>query len=95
MKQVTKYWKIVSKVLEEQADKSPTIQRLLDYFEEIFDLKDVENYKEMAALSEVITPKEYNYTSTVMRRAFIEGYLLHREIRCKGLIDKELFDNER
>ena len=76
MKNITRLWTQLADSLAEITTNQSFMTELYDKFGEIFDLKDANEYKVAASVSDVITPKQFVHTSAAMQRAFVEGYLL-------------------
>lgn len=75
MKPLTKLWNQITDSLTELGDNDTFTKELYNKFDEIFDLKDVHEFK-LAARAEYYTADMYMSTSNAMKRAFVEGYLL-------------------
>jgi len=75
MKEITQLWTKLSDCLFDINSNDAFIKELYDKFGEIFDLKDVYEYKNSAVL-EGMSPGQFQLTSAAMRRALVEGYLL-------------------
>lgn len=75
MKPLTKLWNQITDSLTELGDNDTFTKELYNKFDEIFDLKDVHEFK-LATRAEYYTADMYMSTSNAMKRAFVEGYLL-------------------
>ena len=75
MKPLTKLWNQITDSLIDLGDNDIFTKELYNKFDEIFDLKDVHEFKN-AAKADYYTADMYMTTSNAMRRAFVEGYLL-------------------
>lgn len=75
MKQLTKLWTHLNNSLSDIGCSEDFTKEVYEQFDEIFDLKDVTEYK-MAMNSDICSPSEFVRISQAMRRALVEGYLL-------------------
>lgn len=75
MKQLTKLWTQLDNCLSDMGCSEDFTNEIYKQFDEIFDLKDVYEYKR-AMSSDICSPSEFINISNAMRRALVEGYLL-------------------
>ena len=75
MKKITKLWLELHNLLEDVPDMDEFNTEVFRKFGDIFDLKEVEEYKRAKDCTQ-ITPLQFSTTTDVMKRAFVEGYLL-------------------
>ena len=75
MKQLTKLWTQLDNCLSDMGCNEDFTNEIYNQFDEIFDLKDVHEYKR-AMNSDICSPSEFMNISNAMRRALVEGYLL-------------------
>ena len=75
MKPLTKLWNQITDSLIELGENDIFTKELYNKYDEIFNLKDVDEFKN-AAKAEYYTADMYMNTSHAMKRAFVEGYLL-------------------
>jgi len=80
---IVKIWtKITEQLVKEEKESAGPCQ-LVEKFNNIFDLKDVYEYKNSICVDPFYSPRQFAYLSMSIRRAFIEGYLLAQEERRK------------
>lgn len=104
MNKTTKLWNSVAEELVTAEQHQEFIDDVYDRFGEIFDIKDVTEYKNCALVDPFFAPTQFTYMSLAIRRAFVEGYLLctaeQRKERVKFLFNcykdelQEESDNE-
>lgn len=75
MKQLTKLWLTIHDSLTDIGNSDEFTKELYSKFDEIFDRKEVIEYK-AAALSDILSPSQFLTTTNAMKRALVEGYLL-------------------
>ena len=63
MKNITRLWTQLADSLAEITTNQSFMTELYDKFGEIFDLKDANEYKVAASVSDVITPKQFVLTN--------------------------------
>lgn len=82
---LVKMWEdITEKLVEEERTRQPEeINPLLEKLADIFDRKDVYEYKNSICVDPYFSPKQFAYMSMAIRRAFIEGYMLAQAERRK------------
>ena len=95
MKKLTKLWSNLVDCLADVSGTETFSESVYNKFDEIFDLKDVAEYKSISDY-ELFSPAEFKHTSQAMRRAFVEGYLLAQAERKKEDIItlKKCFEQE-
>lgn len=76
MNKTTKLWNSVAEELVTAEQHQEFIDDVYDRFGEIFDIKDVTEYKNCALVDPFFAPTQFTYMSLAIRRAFVEGYLL-------------------
>ena len=76
MNKTTKLWNSVAEELVTAEQHQEFIDDVYDRFGEIFDIKDVTEYKNCALVDPFFAPAQFTYMSLALRRAFVEGYLL-------------------
>lgn len=100
MKKLTKLWVELNDCLADVDGDEKFTTELYDRFGEIFDRKDVLEYK-TAAATDVMSPKQFQHTSSAMRRALVEGYLLAQMEQSRDNIQhlykcyREEIDNDK
>lgn len=77
MKQLTKLWKKIVTNLEDLENDDSFYKDLADKFDEIIELKDVNEFRNIQKL-DWMNPDLFNQMISSTHRAFIEGYLLGR-----------------
>ena len=91
MNKTTKLWNRVAEELVTAEQHQEFIDDVYDRFGEIFDIKDVTEYKNCALVDPFFAPAQFTYMSLAIRRAFVEGYLLctteQRKERVKFLFN--------
>lgn len=91
MNKTTKLWNSVAEELVTAEQHQEFIDDVYDRFGEIFDIKDVTEYKNCALVDPFFAPAQFTYMSLAIRRAFVEGYLLctaeQRKERVKFLFN--------
>lgn len=91
MNNTTKLWNSVAEELVTAEQHQEFIDDVYDRFGEIFDIKDVTEYKNCALVDPFFAPAQFTYMSLAIRRAFVEGYLLctaeQRKERVKFLFN--------
>lgn len=106
MRNVTTWWNQIAEELVDAEKDDAFLDELYDKFGEIFDIKDVTEYKHSVAVEPYYAPSQFHYLSLAIRRAFVEGYLLARMERrhedmamlynChKGEPEKDVLDGKR
>lgn len=75
MKAITKLWTKMNDCLTDVGNTEEFTKEVYNKFDEIFNLKEVAEYK-AAAITDVHSPSQFAHTTTVMKRALVEGYLL-------------------
>ena len=89
MKPLTKLWNQITDSLIELGENDIFTKELYNKFDEIFNLKDVDEFKN-ATKADYYTADMYMSTSHAMKRAFVEGYLLsqmeQRQENIKSLL---------
>lgn len=74
MKKITEQWlELVTNLADIDYNTAPFITELAEKFSEIFDYKDMDEFKNADCS---MTKSTFNVLSGIMRRAFTEGYLL-------------------
>lgn len=91
MNNLTQLWNNIAEELVNMEKSEDFIEEVYDRFGEIFDIKDVTEYKSSALVTPFLTPAQFNYLSLAIRRAFIEGYLLSKTEQRKEQV-KLLFN---
>lgn len=76
MNRTTKLWNNIAEELVIEEQNKGFIDDVYDKFGEIFDIKDVTEYKNCALVTPFFAPTQFSYMSLAIRRAFVEGYLL-------------------
>ena len=76
MNRTTKLWNSVAEELVTAEQHQEFVDDIYDRFGEIFDIKDVTEYKNCALVDPFFAPAQFTYMSLAIRRAFVEGYLL-------------------
>lgn len=78
MNHLTQLWNNIAEELVRVEESDDFLNDVYDKFGEIFDIKDVTEYKNSALVTPFLAPAQFNYLSLAIRRAFVEGYLLSK-----------------
>jgi hypothetical protein len=76
MNKTTRLWNNIAEELVTEEQDPEFINDVYEKFGEIFDIKDVTEYKNCALVTPFFAPSQFSYMSLAIRRAFVEGYLL-------------------
>ena len=104
MNKTTALWNEIAEGLVNEERDAAFIDDVYDKFGEIFDIKDLTEYKNCALVNPFFAPSQFSYMSLAIRRAFVEGYLLSAAEKRKENIkmlfnchkdEKEKHENEK
>lgn len=83
MNNLTKIWNDLTTELVDKQHSEGYLEDINKKFGEIFDIKDVTEYKAACMTEPFFTPSQFAHLSNAMRRALVEGYLLAQIERKK------------
>lgn len=83
MNNLTKIWNDLTAELVDKQHGEGYMEDLNKKFGEIFDIKDVTEYKQACMTEPFFSPQQFTHLSNAMRRALVEGYLLAQIERKK------------
>ena len=83
MNNLTKIWNDLTTELVDKQHNEGYLDGLNKKFGEIFDIKDVTEYKAACMTEPFFSPAQFTHLSNAMRRALVEGYLLAQIERKK------------
>ena len=83
MNNLTKIWNDLTAELVDKQHSEGYLEDLNKKFGEIFDIKDVTEYKAACMDQPFFTPSQFAHLSNAMRRALVEGYILAQIERKK------------
>ena len=84
MNDLMKMWNDITEELVKEEHGTPGSMALVEKFSEIFDIKDVYEYKTAVCVDPCYSPRQFAHLSQAMKRAFIEGYVLAQRERKKA-----------
>lgn len=76
MNKLTSMWKNIAEQLVTAEQDPGFLDDIYDKFGEVFDLKDVTEYKSCSNTDPYFSPSQFTFLSLAIRRALVEGYLL-------------------
>lgn len=83
MNNITKIWDELTKEFAKKEENSKFLEEINEKFGEIFDIKDVTEYKQAVMVEPFYSPQQFQHLSCAMRRALVEGYILAQLERKK------------
>lgn len=105
MNNTARLWSRIAEELVTSEQNQDFLDDVYDRFGDIFDIKDVTEYKNCALIDPFFAPSQFQYLSLAIRRAFVEGYLLamteHKKNQMKLLYNcyssdpEEIPDDEK
>ena len=83
MNNLTKIWTDLTEELVKKQQGDGYLEEINKKFGEIFDIKDVTEYKQACMTEPYFSPQQFQHLSNAMRRALVEGYILAQIERKK------------
>lgn len=83
MNNITKIWDELTKEFAKKEENNKFLEEINEKFGEIFDIKDVTEYKQAVMVEPFYSPQQFQHLSCAMRRALVEGYILAQLERKK------------
>lgn len=83
MNNITKIWNELTEELVKKQEVDGYLEEINKKFGEIFDIKDVTEYKQACMAEPYFSPQQFQHLSNAMRRALVEGYILAQIERKK------------
>lgn len=83
MNNITKIWDELTKEFAKKEENNKFLEEINEKFGEIFDIKDVTEYKQAVMVEPFYSPQQFQHLSCAIRRALVEGYILAQLERKK------------
>ena len=83
MNNLTKIWNDLTEELVKKQQGDGYLEEINKKFGEIFDIKDVTEYKQACMAEPYFSSQQFQHLSNAMRRALVEGYILAQIERKK------------
>jgi hypothetical protein len=83
MNNITKIWNELTEELVKKQEGDGYLEEINKKFGEIFDIKDVTEYKQAVMVEPFFSPQQFQHLSCAIRRALVEGYILAQVERKK------------